>query len=95
MKLKVYGWTATMPEALRVRLGDQHWHCQCRAVVAARSLTAVGVIVGRSYRQLFNLCETGNDREIEIALARPGVVFAASINQGGSRTYIEAPEIIG
>ena len=67
--LKVYGWLG-----FRRETGTQHG--QTREICAAHSMAEVARIVGvRSASRLHNLCETGNRRELEVALAEPGVVF--------------------
>ena len=69
-KLKVYGWIGWRREA-----GTRPNNQQTREIVAATSMAEVGRIIGTPHRQLFNLGETGNPRELEVALAEPGVVF--------------------
>jgi hypothetical protein len=73
--LRVYGW-----QDHRAGVG------QVRAIVAARSKTAAARCAGKTAaRQLFNLEETGNAVECEVALARPGVVYWVSLR--GSDWY--------
>lgn len=77
-KLKVYGWQAhARSAALHKALGLPPHDRQIRLFVAAPSQAAVGRAVGESPRRLFNLATTGNEVELETAMARPGVVFAS------------------
>jgi hypothetical protein len=69
-RLKVYGWQGWRPA--ETGLGSRG---ATREIVAARSMTEVGRIVGDRPDRLFNLGETGNAEEIRIATAKPGVVF--------------------
>lgn len=65
--MKVYGWQYIRRE------------CQThttREIVAAKSMAEVARIVGvKRPSQLFNLCDTGSEKEIQIAMSKPGVVF--------------------
>ena len=79
-KLKVWGWQGTRLEA-RI---DRNFHGQTREIVAAASRAEVGRIMGVPARSLFNICETGNKRELEIARANPGVVYWAPLNIFGA-----------
>lgn len=88
-KIKVYGWTAMIREAERKKLGTPEWVRQCRCIIGARSLREVREIVG--HRDLFNLCETGNAREIEIGSAQPYRCFVAPLDGPRWHTYIEVP----
>jgi hypothetical protein len=65
--VKVYGWL------------DFVNGIQVRVIVAAKSKAECARIVGdsRGPRNLFNLDETGNAREIEVATAEPGTAFYA------------------
>lgn len=79
-KLKVYGWLGRRGGA------------QTREICAAPSKVAVVRIVGGHKSDLFNLGETGNDDEVETALAHPGVVFWKPIDhspRGGGWTRAE------
>ena len=89
-KLRVYGWTAAfylppdheMLKDPRVR----PWHRQQRAIVAATSQKEAARIAGADRpSQLFNLSETGNDIELSVALAEPGVIFVGEAT--GARKY--------
>jgi hypothetical protein len=75
-KLKVYGWQGWRREA-------PGWHHQTREICAARSRAEVGRIVDRKPSALFNLEETGNDEELKVALAQPGVVFWRGLDEWG------------
>jgi hypothetical protein len=90
-RLKVYGWTASPAiPADHPFASDptrKPWHGQVRAIVAATSQKKAAEIAGYATpRQMWNLTETGNDQELEVALAEPGVVFIAP-DQGGRPTY--------
>jgi hypothetical protein len=77
-KLKVYGWTGVRREAV---LGDRHPHPQTREICAAKSMAEVARTMGRtSARNLFNICETRNEREMEVALANPHIVLWRPLN---------------
>lgn len=68
VKVKVYGWHS-MRQACT---GGG----QTREIVAAKSKAEAARCAGVRYpHELFNLTETGNSKEIETALSRPGVVF--------------------
>lgn len=77
--MEVYGWQS-------FRRGAPG-HGQTREIVAARSKTEVGRIVGRNPRQLFNLERTGNALELATALAEPGIVFWRDINARGDDPF--------
>jgi hypothetical protein len=70
--MKVYGW-----QDHRNGVG------QVRAIVAASSKAAATRCAGETdARRLFNLCETGNDIELQVARAKPGVVHWVSMSNG-------------
>ncbi len=96
-KLKVYGWTAIISEAIRELTGSDPWVRQGRAIVAASSLAEVGRLLGRPHRQLFNLCETGNPVEVAVALTTPRTFFVARLDGGakgfGSYQQVDPKEI--
>ena len=77
--MKVYGWLEHLygeKHAIRKDPVFQAHHNQVRAIVAAKSKAEVARITGvKRPSQLFNLAETGNAREIEIAMRSPGIVF--------------------
>jgi len=71
-KLKVYGWQGHRSECPPAANGGQ----QTREIVAAPSKAAAARAAGKKDpRSLFNFDETGNQHEIEIAMAEPGTVF--------------------
>lgn len=73
-KLKVYGWQGFRTECPGV-------HGQTREIVAATSKAAVARIAGaKGPWALFCLCETRNDREIELAMSKPGAIFWTPID---------------
>lgn len=75
--LKVYGWTGSRNEART----DGNFHGQTREIVAAHSAAEVKRITGMTRTEWEHSGdETGNQNEIEIATARPGVVFWARLN---------------
>ncbi len=83
-KLKVFGWQGWRPECPSAPNGSK----QTREVVAAKSKAEVARIAGKEYPgQLFNLGETGNSLELQLALSKPGVIFWTPINE---RNYIES-----
>lgn len=69
-KLTVYGW--------------QGWRSpagQTREIVAAHSMAEAARLSGyKRPSQMFNLCETGNEREIAQAMSSPGTVFWCRID---------------
>jgi hypothetical protein len=74
MKLKVYGWQG-------FHRGAPGVHKQVRFIVAASSQAAAARSAGyKRPSQMFCLGETGNPKEIEIAMAEVGVVFWAPRN---------------
>ena len=78
-KLKIYGWQSQ-------RSSDQ-----TREIVAAPSRAAAARLAGyQRPDQMFNLGETGNSQEIEIATSKPGIVFWTSLNVSGPREYHES-----
>ena len=88
--MKVYGWLTHLyggKHAIRRDPRMEPYHNQVRAIVAARSMAEVARIEGvKRPAQLFNLTETGNAREIEIALRSPGIVFITP-GLGGVANY--------
>lgn len=76
MKLKVYGWLFHRAEA---KNNSQ----QTREICAATSMREVGRITGQKVSNLFNLCETGNDEELRVALAEPGIIFWRELDSRG------------
>jgi hypothetical protein len=82
-RLKVYGWSGYRLEAAGP-------HRQTREIVAAPTMVAAARAAGCvRARQLWNLCETGNKREIETAMAEPGVVFWRALDDWNG-PYIRA-----
>ncbi len=80
--LKVFSWQSFRAEC------PPNGNLQTREIVAARSKAEVVRIAGKKYTyELFNLGETGNSLELELALSRPGVIFWTPIND---RDYREA-----
>jgi hypothetical protein len=82
-KLKVYGWQSFRRECTGP-------HRQTREIVAATSMAEVARIAGvNGPWSLFSLCETGNEREIGIAMVEPGVIFWRPINDWNG-DYVKA-----
>lgn len=72
--MKVYGWTTFVS-------GAPGNGGQVRAICAARSMAEVARRAGeKSPRALFNLGDTGNEREVALAMAHPGEVLVRPIN---------------
>ena len=70
--LLVFGWQGHRHECPPAPNGSR----QTREICAAKSMAAVARAAGVKYpRQLFNLCDTGNAYECELALSSPGTVF--------------------
>jgi hypothetical protein len=71
-QLKVYGWTGYRIEARQ----PGNTHGQTREIVAAHSIAEVSRLTGLTRYYLSGYCsDTRNARELEVALAAPGVVF--------------------
>jgi len=87
-KLKVFGSNCVHSNArLRKDLGDHPHHNQARFVVATTSKAKAGELFPGYFSagDLKNfMSETGNERELEVCLAEPGVVFVQSQNHGRS-----------
>ena len=78
LKLKVYGWQGHRQECPPAPNGNK----QTREIVAAPSIAAAARAAGYSRpRQMFNLCETGNDDDVKRAMSEPGVVFWHPLDQ--------------
>lgn len=73
--MKVYGWTSFYPSTFTDRTKN------CRCFVAARSQADAARILSEvtgyemKPRHLQNLSDSGNEHEIQVASAEPGVVF--------------------
>jgi hypothetical protein len=90
-ELKVFGTTlATFGDEWE-KLGQARHVRQCRAIVAAATKKEAASKLGISIHEANGfMTETGNGRELAIALAKPGQVFAFPINYSGrDETYIE------
>lgn len=56
---------------------------QTRFIVAARTqMQAAKVFETTAYQMRERACETGNEHELRVALAEPGIVFSAPENTG-------------
>jgi hypothetical protein len=74
-KLKVYGWTGA-------RRGQVPGHGQTREIIAAKSAAEARRITGiNAYTWRQSADETGNEQELAVALAKPGVVFWQPLNR--------------
>ncbi len=72
--MKIYGWQTFVSGA--PRNGGQ-----VRAICAARSMAEVARRAGeRNPRALFNLGDTGNEREIALVAAHPDAILVRPIN---------------
>lgn len=80
-KLKVYGWQSARTAA-GLHPDGQEWNNTTREIMAAASEAAVARAAPNVTRprQLFNLTETGNTREIEVAMSKPGTIFWQPLN---------------
>jgi hypothetical protein len=83
--VKVYGWQGwrTSREFAESFPDERNPHGQTREFCAARSMAEVKRIGGGRPSDYFNLGETGNEREIALALAQPGVIFWRPIDCRG------------
>lgn len=75
---KVYGWTQSAPwdgeHPVYEHMSPDYNTIRC--VMAANSMAEVARIMGVAHpRKLWNICETGNDTEIEAAMGNPHVVY--------------------
>jgi hypothetical protein len=76
--LKVYGWTGFRRECPAAPNGSR----QTREIVAAKSWAEVARLSGVSLYHLKSYgSETGNDVELEVALASPRIVFWIPLNR--------------
>lgn len=82
-QLKVYGGNLFTP------LGQR------RAIVAATSKAEVSRLIGWTVAQMRDYwCETGNERELEQALAQPGVILVnPDRNSRQSVCYVPLDEV--
>lgn len=71
--MKVYGWYGHWRDE---RNPDRHG--QARFVMAAKSMAEIKRITG--VRTLWNISETGNDRELEVTSSASGILFASPNN---------------
>lgn len=69
--VKVYGWYGHRRECPPAANGSR----QTREIVAASSIAGAMRLTGERRSNLWDICETGNQHEIETAMAEPGVVF--------------------
>ena len=81
--LIVYGYTLmASPQEVLKHYPDTKYVSQVRAVVATRTkkeaIAAFGVSTGEARNYI---SVTGNEHELEIALAKPGQVFARPLNE--------------
>jgi hypothetical protein len=73
----VYGWQGHRSHCPPAANGGK----QTREICAARSKVEVARIAGVTGSwKLFKLCETGNAREIELAMASPGAILWAPLD---------------
>lgn len=77
-KLKVYGWQSfrngTLPNGRK-------FYGQTREIMAAPSAAEVMRVTGMTRSEWTHSgCETGNEHEVELAMAFPGVVWWAPLN---------------
>lgn len=69
--LKVYGWTSFYPPGF----GPPGRQRNCRCFVAAASKAEVYRLTGKKPHDFYEVVESGNEQELEVALGEPGVVF--------------------
>ena len=71
-KLKVYHWL----DMTSVKWEECPWVRQVDCIVAAKSKAEVARLMGEKYtHNLFNLSETWNDKDIALAMSKPGTIF--------------------
>jgi hypothetical protein len=78
-KLKVYGWTGWRTECRQSPNGGK----QTREVMAAKSKAEVGRKAGLKRGELNEMCDSGNEEDINAAMAEPGVVFWRPLDARG------------
>ena len=88
-KLKVYGWQGWVT-------GAGH-HGQVCMLAAAPSKAATARLIGeKRASRLFNLCETGNDEQITVALAHPNrALYRGLDDRKGPWRYFDTGEEVG
>ena len=89
--LKVYRWTGARRECPRAPNGSRQTRELCAAHSKAELARIVGVKSSHS-PELWNLSETGNDGDIAIAMAEPGVVFWRPLDFRRERIYVRNGE---
>lgn len=82
--LKVFGWTGQRSEARDLpTAGGRNHHGQTREIVAAKTQKDALEIIGMTRDQLHKVGgPTGNEEEITVARAEPGVVFWQPLDSG-------------
>jgi hypothetical protein len=91
--MKVFGWTGARHPRLELPGARSHDR-QVRFIVAARSRTEAVRAAGENPRAAWVrdfVGETRNAGELEVALAKPGTVFAAALD-AHPRVFVEVPE---
>ncbi len=92
MKLKVYGYRGHRRAAYSTR----NTHSQTREIVAATSKAAARqafIAAGAFGCPISECVETGNKKELEVALADPGVVFWQPLDPYGTAFTRAAPAL--
>ena len=88
-KLKVYASTTIVGAEVREALGLRSHVIQAKTIVAARSQREAAALFGTALSDLRHFgSETGNEFDIELAMTKPGQVFAAQREYGQSE-YLE------
>ena len=82
VEMKVYGWQSFWNDP-RIK----GTHKQVRLICAARSMAEIMRTFKLRKCEMFNICETGNQKEIEVATAEPLVIFATSLSVYGEPYY--------
>lgn len=89
-ELKVFGYTINTRSDESAKLGQRPHIRQARAIVAAKTIKEAAEKFGITSSEARNFMgQTGNIREIEIAMEKPGQVFALPLDNANSFIEIE------
>jgi hypothetical protein len=72
-KLKVYGWRGSRKECPAAKNGNKQTREVCVSPSKSKISKATGVPISE-------ICETGNEIEIQVAWQSPGIIYFAPIN---------------
>jgi hypothetical protein len=81
--MKVFGWTSFWNDP---RITDNHKQVRC--ICASKSMAAIKRTYGFRQSNLWNIRETGNDREIALASNSPLSIFARDLNNWNAEYFL-------